>query len=181
VYYRNHYNWKLETGLLMQQLLQFDDDHGAEVDALVEAVLAGVAGLPPQHAKNGRAGDPGFPGWPLPIEAAKLLRALRSAHGAKLARPIRELVPLLDLSEREVKQAARTLVVEFGLPVVGLRVKPYGYYLAVTTEERLAAANTLKHEIRALARRVRALEGHKAMVEWLGQLQIELNGPPEAA
>ena len=149
----------------MQQLLQFDDDHGAEIDVLIEAVLAGKSG----------------PGWPLAVEAEKLLRALRLARGAKLARPIRELAGLLDLSEREVKQAARTLVVEFGLPIVGSRVQPYGYYLAVTTEERLAAASTLKHEIRALARRVRALEGHKAMVEWLGQLQIEMNGPKEAA
>jgi hypothetical protein len=150
----------------MQCLLQFDEpDHSAEVDAMVEAVLAGVGG----------------PGWPLPIEAKKLLRALHYAQGSKRARPIRELAQLLDLSEREVKQAARTLVVEFGLPLVGSRVKPHGYYLAVTTEERLQAATTLKHEIVALARRVRALEGHKAMIEWLGQLKIELGGPQEAA
>jgi hypothetical protein len=150
----------------MQQLLQFDEpDHGAEVDAMVEAVLSGVGG----------------PGWPLPVEAEKLLRALRHAHGAKQARPIRELARQLDLSEREVKQAARTLVVEFSLPLVGSRIQPYGYYLAVTSEERLQAANTLKHEIVALARRVRALEGHKAMIEWLGQLKIELGGPQEAA
>jgi hypothetical protein len=154
----------------MQQLLQFDrdpNDHSAEVDELVAEVLAGRRG----------------PGWPLPIEAEKLLRALRQARGMKNARPIRELAPLLDLGEREIKEAARTLVVEFGIPLVGSRREHGGYYLAVTTEERVSAATTLKHEIRALARRVRALEGHQAMLEYLGQLRAELSpsDPKEAA
>jgi hypothetical protein len=146
----------------MQQLLQFEpnEDHAAEVDALVEATLAGTRG----------------PGWPLAIEAEKLLRALRSAHGARLARPIRELAPLLNLTEREVKQAVRTLVVEFRLPIVGSRVEPHGYYLAVTTAERMQAARTLKHEVRALCLRIRALESQQEMLEYLGQLRAELNG-----
>jgi hypothetical protein len=140
----------------MQNEFQFAN-HAADVDADVVAVLRGERG----------------PGWPLSPEAAKVLRELRNARGAGQARPISELSPLVNLSERDIKEAVRILVVDFCLPVVGSRVKPYGYYLAVTTQERLDAARTLKHEIRALAARVRALEGKQSLREFLGQMQLE--------
>jgi hypothetical protein len=72
------------------------------------------------------------------------------------------------------------LVVEFGLPLAGSRQEPFGYYFALSAEERANATRPLKRELRALAQRVHALEGHHALRELLGQIELELNTPPEA-
>jgi hypothetical protein len=140
----------------MQTDFQFAD-HAAEMDALVNGVLGGRIS----------------PGWPLSDGARLVLRELRNARGAGQAKQISELTHVCHMKEREVKEAVREIVVDFQVPIVGSRRPPYGYYLPVTPAERIQAATTLKHEIRALASRVRALEGKHSLREFLGQMQIE--------
>lgn len=135
-----------------------------ELEGRIAAVLAGAP----------------IPGWPAPDQARQVLEALRTARGAAAARPIRELAEQLGIEPREVKKWVRSLVVEFHLPIVGSRIPPYGYYLAISESERTYASATLKCEIRALAQRVQALEGKQTLREFLGQLRMDL-GSGEAA
>lgn len=115
--------------------------------------------------------------WRLHWSGMALLRALAPHRGAKNPIALAELAHESRLTPREVKAMVRSLVVDFGLPVGASRAEPAGYYLAVSADERLAAARPYIHEIRNLAVRVRALVGTSshplyALLEQLGQAQF---------
>jgi hypothetical protein len=144
---------------------QPDIDAARAIDHLVEETLLGRRG----------------PGWALPAHAHALLRLLRFCPGAAKAHRIDDLALLLDVTPRDIKAAARTLVCDFGLPIAGSRRPPYGYYLAVTADEIGAALDPLVGELRAIAQRVRSLGGRRRLQELLGQIELDLSGPEEAA
>lgn len=90
-------------------------------------------------------------------EERRLLQVLRGHMGAANAIQIARLGLRLDLEPRAVKAAACGLVVKFGLPVVGSRQPPYGYFIALTHEEMEHARAILLAEVGALAQRLVAL------------------------
>jgi len=125
----------------------------------------------------GRSGQ-----WPLSKEAADILRRIQFCKGASRARTIASLSQASGLNERKIKEVVSSLVIDYGLPIAGSRVPPYGYYLAITAEEIEDAIHTLAGELRTIGRRVRALGGSHRLHELLGQIELELNeGPQEAA
>lgn len=100
---------------------------------------------------------------PLSPEERALLLVLQKHMGKDQAIWISRLAERMDMSPREIKAAARNLVVKLGLPVVGSRQAPYGYYLAITREELEGARNVLRSELVAISQRLVALgdeEGH---------------------
>ena len=91
-------------------------------------------------------------------EERGLLLVLKSHMGAARAIPIAALQERLHLSAREIKAAARGLVVRAGLPVIGSRQEPYGYYLSIDPRETAGARNVLLNEVAALVERLKALD-----------------------
>lgn len=53
----------------------------------------------------------------------------------------------LNLSERDFKTVIESLRVNFGHPIVGLKSKPFGYYIPKTEEERQAGIATYRQQI----------------------------------
>jgi hypothetical protein len=125
----------------MSDQLQLGMDPRAELDAKISRLLYGGAGDRPE----------------ISAEARELLVILQKHMGLSNAIWISRLAERLGLSPREVKAAARELVVKLKLPVVGSRQAPYGYYLAINAEELRHARNVLRSEIRALTVRLIAL------------------------
>lgn len=125
----------------MADQLQLGIDPRGELDARITRMLYPVAGetSPLDDAERG------------------LLTILQKHMGAANAIWIARLAERLQMSPREVKATARALVVKLGLPVVGLRTPPYGYYLAISEEELKGARNVLLSEVKALSSRLIAL------------------------
>jgi hypothetical protein len=113
--------------------------------------------------------------WPLTEDQRALLHVLRWHKGADRAITIAMLDAKLNIDVRGIKDAVRSLVVDFGLPIVGSRRQPYGYYIAITAEEIAEAIRPLRGEIIQIARRVRALRGNEFLRELLGQIPMELD------
>jgi hypothetical protein len=114
---------------------------------------------------------------PLSEEERRLLLVLQKHMGHDNAIWISRLTERLDLSPREIKAAARNLVVKLGLPVVGSRQAPYGYYLAITPEELLSARNVLLSEVKALASRLVALGESEGRI--IAHIHLALKGEHE--
>lgn len=122
--------------------------------------------------------------FPITDEQRALLRILSGHKGAASAITIAELLKLQSLSHldpRAIKLAARGLVVDYGLPVVGMRRPPYGYYLAITPEELAEAVRPLIGEIVQISRRVRALQGSEYVHQMLGQIPMKLDEEEQAS
>ena len=111
---------------------------------------------------------------PLPQKARELLMILRWYKGAHNARPLAEIAAKLKVSDREVKQHAKTLTEEYGIPVGGSRQQPYGYFLCVTAEDYAAARRPYVHEVRSLVERLKFHQPSQRLMEILGQLRAEL-------
>jgi hypothetical protein len=109
----------------------------------------------------------------LGAKARELLLILRYHKGPKNPRPLQELSEKLHVGERELKQLARTLTMDFGIPVGANRQPPYGYYLCVTAEDRQLASRHHVHQAMAEFQRARALRPELTMRELLGQAELE--------
>jgi hypothetical protein len=105
--------------------------------------------------------------------ARELLLILRYHKGPLNPRPGKELIAQLKIGERELKQLARTLHMDFGVPVAANRHPPYGYYLCVTAEDRIRASHHYIHQAIAELARGRAYQPEKTMLELLGQAELE--------
>jgi hypothetical protein len=144
----------------MQDLFQFAIDPTAALDAMVMDLLRGRTRGRSEEALLGKAHE--------------LLGLLRYYKGAANAKPLAQLAEILKVTPRELKQHARTLTVDFGIPIGASRQEPYGYYLCVTPADYEAARRPYVHEISSLAQRLQALQPPPRLLEILGQLQIEL-------
>jgi hypothetical protein len=117
--------------------------------------------------------------WPATNLQRELLRILLYHQGAQRAITLHALMVKLDRvckpipTEREIKDAARSLVVDFKVRVGASRGKPGGYFLVTTAEEARDAASPYISEIRQLARRVRVLLDPHDLGELSGQQWIE--------
>jgi len=109
----------------------------------------------------------------------ELLRILLFHPGAQRAVPLRDLMVKLDRvckpipTEREIKDAARSLVVDFKVRIGASRSKPFGYFLVTTAEEARETAHPYISEIRELARRVRVLLDPHDLGDLAGQRWLE--------
>jgi hypothetical protein len=112
--------------------------------------------------------------WPLTDEQRHVLERLRWAKGAANAISIRELSERTKLGEREIKDAVRSLVIDFDLAIGGRRQEPYGYFLILTAEELEDSLRPLGHEIRALLLRYKKLGNKHRLLQLLGQIKAEL-------
>ena len=92
-------------------------------------------------------------------------------YGADNTRPTAYLASMTDLSQRAVRKVIRDLVIDHGVPIVGVRsgLKP-GYYIATDQDELARASGPLKNEIKQLARRNRALIFAQIRTDWLEYL-----------
>ena len=109
----------------------------------------------------------------LEAKARELLQVLCYHKGPWNPRPLQELSEKLKVGERELKQLARTLTMDFGIPVGANRQPPYGYYLCVTAEDRIRASRHHIHQAVAELQRARALQPERTMLELLGQAELE--------
>src|SRR5574341_483575 len=160
----------------MPDTLQFALDPEAAIEQRVDEVLAGRQGK-----------------YALPAEAKRLLELLRWHRGAARAIPLREIAERLTarcgcgkaiVTDRELKEMAKVLTEDFGIPIGASRQPPYGYFLCVTAEDLERAAEPYIHELISLARRLRALRGPQMVEHAFQQCRLELKyegGPNEAA
>lgn len=142
----------------MNENLQLGFDRALEIDRRIDELLY-TQDLKP---------------FPITKQQREILRLMKWHKGIDRSLTIAVLSGKLSLSERKIKDAVRGLVVDFGVPIMGLRRAPYGYFVAVNFEEISEGMSTLKSEIVEIARRVRAVEGSNYLKEMLGQVAAEL-------
>ena len=126
--------------------------------------------------------------WPLtPLQRA-LLRILLFRVGARKAITLRDLIARLEqiadaqsagsphgpmASEREIKDAIRSLVIDFKVRVGATRSRQHpGYYLITSAEEPRDTARPYVQEIKNLAQRVRVILDPHDLAEFEGQLTL---------
>jgi hypothetical protein len=113
--------------------------------------------------------------WPIGADEKSILMILRMHLGAERAIKIRELVEKTGLDPRAVKEAVRSLVIDFKLPIASSKAgRDGGYFLILTDTEQRDAVSTVSKQIRAEAMRLRVLAGAHDTVQLLGQLQLEV-------
>jgi len=144
----------------------------------------GLDPTPEAHARNVMLGSGPWPATDLQRE---LLRILLYHSGAQRAISLHALMVKLDRvikpipTEREIKDAIRSLVVDFKVRIGASRSKPFGYFFVTTPQEARDAAHLYISEIRELARRVRVLLDPHDLAELQGQPWITaLLTEPEA-
>jgi hypothetical protein len=119
---------------------------------------------------NGPAAGAG----PLPRKERELLAILRYHKGVANARKLEELAVSLKVSPREVKQLAKTLTEQYGVPIGARRQPPYGYFLCVTPDDYAAARRPYLNEVLSLLRRLKALNPDQRLLELYGQLELAI-------
>jgi hypothetical protein len=156
----------------------------------------GLEPTPEAHARNVMLGSGPWPATDLQRE---LLRILLYHSGAQRAVSLRDLIVKLERvsnssvnllkpvpTEREIKDAIRSLVVDFKVRIGASRSKPFGYFFVTTPQEARDAAHLYISEIRELARRVRVLLDPHDLSElegqsWLKPLLSEPDPDPKEA
>lgn len=105
----------------------------------------------------------------LSTDEKNILKLLR--YGAEAARTTAYLAGITGLDTRTVRNIIRRLVIDHGVPIVGVRsgAKP-GYYIATDQDELIRASGPLIKEINQLARRNRALIFAHIRTDWLEYL-----------
>jgi hypothetical protein len=151
--------------------------------------LTGIAPIEPPdaHARKVMTGE--FGPWPITDLQREFLRVLVFHQGAQRAIQLRDLMAKLQSkvrpipTEREIKDAARSLVVDFKVRIGASRQRPAGYYLITNSQEARDAAQAYIAEIKHLAQRVRVLLDPHELAELAGQLRLDRNDddPKEAA
>jgi hypothetical protein len=116
--------------------------------------------------------------WPLADLQREVLRAMLFHPGAARAIPLRDPLAKVARSlkdapaERDVKDAVRSLVVDFKVRIGSSRSQPWGYYLITSVEEARDAAHPFIEEIKKLAQRVRVLLDPHDLAEFENQLSL---------
>ncbi|HWQ97242.1 MAG TPA: hypothetical protein VN577_20190 [Terriglobales bacterium] len=110
-----------------------------------------------------------------------VLKKLMGHPGERNAAPIADFAEKLNYTPRQIKEAVRCLIMEFDLPIAGSRQKPFGYYMATTSEEIQAASRPLESEVFALMQRIRALRGPSHIADFAKRLVEKVNGGSEDA
>jgi hypothetical protein len=121
----------------------------------------------------GRAGGP--LGLTLGQDEKAVLEMIRFRRGSKSAIPMRDIQQRTKLDARSVKQAVRTLRMDFHLPIGSSKSSQSGgYFLMVTSEDRAIWSKDVIDQARAQFDVLHAVNGKHATLEALGQLRAEL-------
>jgi hypothetical protein len=137
----------------------------------------GLEPTPDGHVRDVLVGRSG-PWQPTELQR-QLLKILLYHLGAQQAIPLRDLMVKLDRvlkpcpSERAIKDAFRSLVVDFRVRIGASRNEQNGYFLITTPEEARDAAHPYIAEIVQLALRVRVLLDPHNLGDMAGQRWIE--------
>lgn len=127
------------------------------------------------HLLCGRSGGP----LNIALEDTEkhVLDCLRFRRGIKNAMSIREIQERTRLEPRTIKQAVRTLRLNFHLPIASWKhAERGGYFLIVDEEDRAAWVKDVLDQVRAELLVLRAAAGAQAGLELLGQLRMEIEG-----
>lgn len=121
----------------------------------------------------------GQQGGPLGLRLADdekaVLEMIRYRRGAANAVNLRDIQKRTGLDVRTIKQAVRTLRLNFHLPIGSSKQSETGgYYLMLTAEDRAIWRKDVLDQVRAQVNVLRAADGHQAALEALGQLRAEL-------
>jgi hypothetical protein len=124
----------------------------------------------------------GKPGGPLNLtlsdDEKAVLTAIRYSRGAANAYPIREMQrrPGCEhLTDREIKKAVRTLRINFHLPIGSSKQgSAGGYFIMLTDEDHSVLRNQVLDQVRAELEVLKSVDGPRAALELLGQLQLEV-------
>ena len=124
----------------------------------------------------------GKPGGPLLLtlsnEEKDVLIAIRYHRGSARAITIREMQKRAScnwLTDRQIKKAVRTLRINFRLPIGSSKQgNEGGYFLMLTPEDHAILRRQVLDQVRAELEVLKSIDGPKAALELLGQLQLEV-------
>jgi len=120
----------------------------------------------------------------------EVLRAIAGHQGAANAIRAEEVARQAGLewcerTRRDIAGVVETAVLLFRIPIGGLRMKPYGYFLITSAGDLDLAIHPLWGEVCAHLRRLRALTSKNDVARLFGQAMLKLDGedgkPKEAA
>ncbi len=146
----------------MTEQLQFASLRAAGADELEERILAAL------RSKLWGERD------------KEVLRAIAGHKGAGNAIRSEEVASRLgwkwcERTRREIAGAVETAVLFFRIPIGGLRMKPYGYFIVVSRNDLELAIQPLTGEFYALLRRIRALTSKQDLARLFGQAMLKLD------
>jgi hypothetical protein len=118
----------------------------------------------------------------------RVLRLVRYRRGAKNAITIAEMRNAMIregsahpeaggytiLGDREIKQAVRTLRLNYHLPIGSNKAGMGGYFIMISDEDHAILASQILDQVRGEIEVLRAVSSPRAALELLGQLQLEL-------
>jgi hypothetical protein len=152
----------------MVQAFLFPESHETQIDMEIRRLDADILCL-----LVGRAGGP--LGLTLGQDEKAVLEMIRYRRGAKNAIPLRDIQQRTKLDVRTIKQAVRTLRMDFHLPIGSSKSSESGgYYLMITADDRAIWRKDVLDQVRAQIDVLRAANGRQAALEALGQLCEEL-------
>lgn len=129
----------------------------------------------------------GHSGGPLGLRLADdekaVLGMIRYRRGMASAINLRDIQRRTKLDVRTIKQAVRTLRLNFHLPIGSSKSSESGgYFLMITPEDRAIWRRDVLDQVRAQVDVLRAADSHQSALEALGQLREELlsQADPEA-
>lgn len=110
--------------------------------------------------------------WQATIPQRTILRRLLYAVGSANAVTLRKLMDITGKSDRDVKKAISSLVIDFKVRVGASRGENPGYYLITNRDEALATAQPYINEIKELYKRIRVILDPHDLAEFEGQLLL---------
>jgi hypothetical protein len=120
-------------------------------------------------------GSGGTLNLPLDDDEKDVLRRIRYHRGLAHAISLATISGDTQLNARAIKQAVRTLRLNYRLPIGSSKnANGGGYYLMFSDEDRRIWRNDVIDQVRAQLEVLHAADGRQAALEALGQLRVEL-------
>jgi hypothetical protein len=115
----------------------------------------------------------------------EILRVIAGHKGAAMAIRSEDVASAAGMkwcerTRREIAGVVETAVLVLKVPIGGLRMKPYGYFLIVTPNDLDLALSPLNGEFHALLRRIRALTSREQAARMFGQAMLKLDSEEAA-
>ena len=149
---------------LFPDLRETIEERARAIDAEILLLLTGKAGGPL--------------GLELSADERRVLSAVRCRRGSRNALPIREIQRSMGdgaLTDRAIKKTVRTLRVNFHLPIGSSKLAgEAGYFIMLTDEDHAILRGQVLDQVRAELEVLKAVDGPRAALELLGQLQLEV-------
>jgi len=125
-------------------------------------------------------GKPGGPqNFTLSLNEKQVLAAIRFCRGAANRVTIKNMQNFKgceELDAREIKQAVRTLRINFRLPIGSSKQgSGGGYFIMLSAEDHNILRGQILDQVRAELEVLKSVDGPRAALELLGQLQLEVS------